>query len=233
MRRASWPFVVLLVSCHLGSSTPQAPVLVEKEPRHQVKFENAYVRVIDARVPVGDQTLFHTHERDNVPVAITGGKVKVELLGKEGTISTVGTGSVSFAKGGYTHRVTNAGDTPLRFIDAEILSSPGMEAGIPPLQPEPVPLREVAGFSVAFENDRVTVYRLVLEPGASTGPHTHGQPGLSVAIVDGCLAVKEAGSAPGTKNLTAGEFWWRDGMLTHTVENAGKAAFELVDIEWK
>ena len=59
----------------------QSAVPVLNEPRHHVKFENKYVRVIDASVPIGDATLFHTHSIDNVPIAISGGKLKTQLAG--------------------------------------------------------------------------------------------------------------------------------------------------------
>lgn len=43
----------------------QTGVPVTEEPRHRVVFTNGYVRVIDASLPVGDVTLFHTHDLDN------------------------------------------------------------------------------------------------------------------------------------------------------------------------
>ncbi|HKS41181.1 MAG TPA: hypothetical protein VJX74_11275 [Blastocatellia bacterium] len=56
-----------LLSCAAVLSLPlQTAVMVLNEPRHHVKFENEYVRVIDASMPLGDTTLFHTHPLDNV-----------------------------------------------------------------------------------------------------------------------------------------------------------------------
>ena len=79
-------------------------------------------------VPTGDATLFHTHTVDNIPVVISGGKLRTELVGGETRDSSVVTGGISFAVASYTHRITNIGDTPLRFIDAEVLASPGSPA---------------------------------------------------------------------------------------------------------
>src|SRR5215216_3210310 len=129
----------------------QTPVPVLKEPRHHLKFENQYVRVIDAILPPGEATLFHTHSIDNVPVAISGGKLKVEVMGQAGeSYSTVETGSVSFAKAAYSHRITNVGESTARFIDAEILSSPAGES-------DTGPMGKVTGYELVLDNERVRV----------------------------------------------------------------------------
>ena len=64
-------FITALVSLlGLLPSVVQSPVPVSSEPRHHLKFENAYVRVFDVMVPPGDQTLFHTHANDYLFVSI-------------------------------------------------------------------------------------------------------------------------------------------------------------------
>ena len=129
MRRATALALGLL--CTASPLLAQTIVPVEQEPVHTVVFENALVRVIDAALPVGHATLYHTHSRDNVPVAVAGGRVATIVLGREAVESTVKTGQVSFAAGGYTHIVRNVGPTPLHFIDVELLTSAPAAAPAP------------------------------------------------------------------------------------------------------
>jgi quercetin dioxygenase-like cupin family protein len=205
----------------------QSAVPVLKEPRHLVKFENRYVRVIDASVPVDDATLFHTHDIDNIPVAISGGKLQTEVVGQPGIISsTIETGAVSYAKGGYTHRITNVGDTHVRFIDAEILASPGQAANVPPLD-------KATGKALVIDNERTRVYRLILEPGQATGLHTHKLSVLSVAVTTGRVAIESAQQKSQITEFQAGDFRWHTGEMAHSIKNVGASRFEMIDIEWK
>jgi quercetin dioxygenase-like cupin family protein len=219
--------LLFVAAAPLQSAVPmQSAVSVEKEPRHHVKFENQFVRVIDAAVAVNDATLFHTHALDNVPVCISGGKLKTQLAGQQPTFSTLATGVVSFAKGGYTHQITNVGDTPLRFIDAEILASPKSST-------KALPLDKVNGTTLILENDRVRIYRIVLEQGQATGLHTHKLSGLSVVVSKGKVAIISAKGKAQTTDFNVGDFRWHDGILAHSIKNVGAERFEMVDIEWK
>ena len=204
----------------------QSAVNVRKEPRHLIKFENKYVRVIDASVPVGDATQFHTHDIDNIPVAISGGQLKTELAGQEGTFSTVATGAVSYARETYTHRITNVGNTHVRFIDAEILESPGGGANVPPLE-------NVKGNTLVIDNERVRVYRLILEPGQSTGLHTRKLSRLIVVVSKGRIAIESKQKKAEVITFQPGEFRWQTGETTHAIRNIGTSRFEMIDIEWK
>jgi quercetin dioxygenase-like cupin family protein len=217
----------LLFFAFVGSLPLQSAVPVLKEPRHLVKFENRYVRVIDASVAVGDATLFHTHNIDNIPVAISGGKLQTEVVGQPGIISsTVETGDVSYATGGYTHRIANVGDTHVRFIDAEILASPGKALHVPPFD-------KVTGKTLVLDHERARVYRLILEPGQATGLHTHQLSVLSVAVTKGRVAIESAKQKSQITEFRAGDFRWHTSDLTHSIKNIGASRFEMIDIEWK
>jgi beta-alanine degradation protein BauB len=206
----------------------QSAVNVRKEPRHLIKFENKYVRVIDASVAVGDATLFHTHDIDNVPVVISGGDMKTELAGQEGTFSTAATGTVTYARETYTHRITNVGKTHMRFIEAEILASPGKGAAA-----APPALENVNGMTLVIDNERVRIYRLILEPGQSTGLHTHKLSRLTVAVSKGKVAIEAQKQKAQIVNYQPGDFRWQGGETTHAIKNIGTERFEMVDIEWK
>jgi quercetin dioxygenase-like cupin family protein len=219
-------FTFKLLLALLGPLLMQSSIPVSEEPRHHVVFENAYVRVLDAVVRPGDTTLFHTHVKDNVPVAIRGGEMRTEVLGGKTTESDVPTGGIWFAKASYSHRIGNIGSTPLRFIDAEILGSPGSPPDLPPLD-------KVPGHELVLENDRVRVYRVVLGPGEATGMHTHAPAGLQVAVTAGKIAIRSGESRKEVQEVKAGEFAWHGSATTQSVENAGTGRYEVVEIDWK
>lgn len=208
-------------------AAPQKVVPVGNEPRHHVKFENKYVRIIDAIIKPGDTTLHHTHDRDNIPVAIDGGTLRTVLAGTpEPTESTVENGRAWWAPGGYTHQIKNVGKGTVRFIDVEVVSSPGSTPGA-------ASLAGVAGHSLIVENERVRIYRLILKPGESTGKHTHAASFVQVAVSGGRLEIDSAGKKLEPVNLKPGAFAWNDGPISHSVKNTGSKPFEGVYIELK
>ena len=193
----------------------QTGVPVTEEPRHRVVFTNGYVRVIDASLPVGDVTLFHTHDLDNVPIVITGGTIRTNVVHGATSHTTLEVGRAWFAKAAYTHQIANIGATPLRFIDAEILArwqSPG--AGATQSNPE----------TTIVENDIVRVARIALEPHASLAPHVHTRPLLHVEV---------SGSGGSGMPRAAGSFRWLDSGAPHGVANTSDRRYEGVIVEWK
>jgi quercetin dioxygenase-like cupin family protein len=163
---------------------------------------------------------------DNVPVVISGGKLRMQPMGGEARDSSVVAGGISFAQASYTHRITNIGDTMLRFIDAEVLASPGSPANAPSLE-------RVPGHTLALENQRVRIYRIVLDPGQSTGKHTHQLSGLSVAVSGGKVSFEREAQKTEIINFEPGDFRWNGGPLIHSLRNTGTTRFEAFDIEWK
>jgi hypothetical protein len=205
----------------------QTPVPVLQEPRHKLKLENPYVRVIDAVLPPGVATLFHTHSIDNIPVAISGGKLKIEVIGQAGeSYSSVETGDISFAKAAYSHRITNVGESTVRFIDAEILSSPA--GGSDTAAPE-----KVAGYELVLDHERARIYRVVLAPGQTTGLRRRERSGLQVAVSGGKVALAPPGRKSRMEESRAGDFQWVTGKAEYTTKNVGRSRYEAIEIEWK
>lgn len=203
----------------------QAPVPVEKEPRHRLKFENQYVRVFDVLVPPGDTTLFHVHSNDYAFVSIGDATLKAEAMGGQPADLILKDGETRFTKGPITHRVRNVAATPFRNITIEILRSPG-PSGIANRDTSP-------GLSTVLDNDRVHIERLVLEPGQSTPMHTHNLSALSVFLTKAKVRVESPGQKPQTMNYNPGDFRWRAAPTTHTLKNIGSTRFEAVGIDWK
>ena len=205
----------------------QESVPVAREPRHHFKFENQYVRVFDVVVPPGDATLFHTHANDYLFVSIGDANLKAEALGNAPGDLILKDGEVRFTKGPITHRVSNQAQNDFRNITIEVLKNP------PPLKPSAIPDKLIPGHSLVLENDRVRVERLVLNPGESTGMHSHDLPGLVVAVTAGELEVGAPGQAGQKFKFAPGDFRWREDRVTHKLTNVGKTRFEAVDIDWK
>lgn len=205
----------------------QSPVPVTGEPRHHLKFENQYVRVFDVVVPQGDSTLYHVHSNDYVFITIEGARLKAQVMGSDPSDLNLAAGDVRFSKAPLTHRVANVGPTPFHNVTVEILSSP------PATPTNAASLAGVTGHKLLFENERVRVYRLVLEPGQSTGMHTHELSGLGVAVSAGEIEIESTDGERQSVKLQPGEFSWHTGALTHSIKNVGSTRFEAVDIEWR
>jgi mannose-6-phosphate isomerase-like protein (cupin superfamily) len=215
--------LLLAILCVPAPLLAQTIVPVEQEPVHTVVFENEVVRVIDAAVPVGHATLYHTHARDNVPVAVAGGRVATTLIGGGPVESAVKAGQVSFAVGGYTHVVANVGPTPLHFIDVELRTS-APEANTA-ARAAAAPL---TGHTLELSNPRVRVHRVIVAPGKSLETHRHAGPVLEV-FVGGEVVVR--GAAVSTP-VVAGTFCWHDDGAVGAIRNPGRQRYEVVEIEW-
>jgi beta-alanine degradation protein BauB len=203
----------------------QAPVPVGEEPQHHVVFKNGYVRVIDAVFPPGYVSLFHTHSADNVPVTISGGKIRTELPGEQTTESEAVAGRAYFAKATYTHRISNIGATTVRFIDAEILA-------VPPNSAASSTDGALPGRKLESENDRVRIYRLTLAPGRSTASSMRTLGWLEVTVRGGKIA-RSLGPERETVEVKPGDFLWHAPRTSYTVTNAGPSTYEAIEIEWK
>jgi quercetin dioxygenase-like cupin family protein len=219
----------LLLSLALLLPAPaQAPVTIEKEPRHRLKFENRYVRVFDVLISPGDASLFHTHVHDGVGVKLTDARIRDEPTGGSPDDITVTRGEVSFTlrPSPLTHRVGNIGETPFRNVFVEILPLAGALSGAPPQA-------LVAGQTLVLENERVRVSRLILAPGQSAELHTHVLRRLAVAVTAGRLALEVPGEKARTIEFKSGDFQWYEAGATHALKNVAPTPFEAVDIELK
>jgi quercetin dioxygenase-like cupin family protein len=204
--------ILLLAQAVLVAGTAEAPVPVGEEPRHKVVFENAYVRVIDAALPPGYESLFHTHAKDNVPVAVLGGRIRTDMPGQKSREIDVAAGQAWFSPGGYTHRVTNIGPAPVRFIDAEILETPPSEVSAAP--------PDLGGHTLEIENERVRVYRLTIPSGTTCAAHRHAKAVFRVTV-------------PGKGSTAAGDFSWHPAGRVPSLESRDAAPLQVVEIEWK
>ena len=221
--------VALLLSLVLlAPETAQAPVSIEKEPRHHLEFQNEYVRLFYVRIAPGDATLFHTHVNDNVGVKLTDAELSDVVPGGNPEMILVNQGAVGF--GHYptplTHSVSNVGSTPFHNMLVEILPSRGAPSTAPALA-------NVGGYTLDMENERVRILRLVLAPGQSSEEHSHALQGVTVVITEGKIAVDLPGRKTETVTFKPGDYRWHEGGMRHSLRNVGSATFEAVEIELK
>ncbi len=139
------------------------------------------------------------------------------------------TGSADFNKATsapFTHRLQNVGTTPIRMVASEALSS-SSSPGIPAV------LNTVPGHQLVLENDRVTVYRVSIDPDQSTGIRSHTLPWLRVSITQSTIYVQGPGKSPETIETKPGDYRWHEGPTTDSIKNIGSTKYEAIEIEWK
>jgi len=195
---AQQPATTPAPSVLIPSEPPAVPV--DQEPRHHLVFVNEFVRIIDAVFPAFYVSQNHTHSADHVTVVI--------VAGRDDAQGQARVGFAGFAKGGYSHVVTNPAAAPMRFIDVE-LRGPDRGSGDEEQQPSHV---------TVLNNSKVRIVRVKLERGQSVAGHRHVNGYVSVGV--------RGGDGAGTWK------WHASGDVAAALE-AGKQPLEIVEIEPK
>ena len=212
-----------------GAPPPAYSIPAIREPHHDVKLENRYVRVLDVTVPPYDSTLIHIHENPYVYVSIGPATLKAQVLGSsEFSDLILKDGEVRFSPV-VTHRVGNIAATPFRNITIQIQ---GRDDTQPANAPAAAPAKE-NGSSPVVDNDLITVDRLVLDPGESTGLHTHGRSSLLVAVHEGAIRLDREPTPAIRLTMRPGEFEWHTGPVSHSLTNVGSTRFQAIEVVWK
>jgi len=217
------PLLFLLVPAFVVASPASVPI--DAEPRHHLRFENAYVRVFEVDVAPHDSTLFHVHDHDYVFVTLGKSHVVSEKADGTSTELSLADGETRFTPAPLVHRARNLADTPFHNLTIEILK----RAGSPP---EPV-LPKMPGHSIVLENDAVRIDRQVLAPGESTGMHAHSLMSLGICVDGAKVEYRDTDGHAETADLSSGQFNWHDGPRQHSLKNVGTTTFSAIEIEWK
>jgi len=201
-------------------------VPANEEPRHVVKLENEWVRILDVEIPEGEQTLFHTHSLDYPYVLVTSVTLYNQTYGQEPKDAKMQAGFIGYydagSKGAYTHRFINRGPGTFRAIGIELLK---------PMQDSAAPsaaLPALPGVETALDNARVGAYRIRLAPGASIGPLTIPGPSIRVAMGEGKMAY-EIEDTQTQMRLEPAQFVFQPQTTTATFTNTGATELELVE----
>ncbi|MBI3527021.1 MAG: hypothetical protein HY067_03555 [Betaproteobacteria bacterium] len=205
-------------------------VPANEEPRHVVKLENEWVRIIDVEIPEGEQTLYHTHSLDYPYVLVTSVTLYNQIHGQEPRDVKMQAGFIGYynasSKGAYTHRFINRGPGTFRAIGIELLK---------PMEDPAAPnaaLPTLTGAETALDNARVGAYRVKLAPGATIGPLTIPGPSIRVAMGEGKM-VHETEGTQTEMHLAPAQFVFQPQTTAVTFTNTGAAELELVEFVLK
>jgi len=208
----------------------ETAVPANEEPRHVVKLENEWVRIVDVEIPEGEKTLYHTHSLDYPYVLVTSVTLYNQVQGQEAKDVQMKAGFVGYydavAKGAYTHRFINRGPGTFRAIGIELLQPPQASTS------GSAALPAISGVETALDNARVGAYRIKLAPGASIGPLTIPGPSIRVAMGEGKL-VHEVEDTKTETRLAPAQFVFQPQTTTATFTNSGATEVELVEFVLK
>jgi hypothetical protein len=213
----------------LARAADEVVVPVTQEPRHHTRFENEYLRIIEAIIEPGDQSLFHKHALDSVIVTAHGAKMRLEKLNQpQAWIGQLETGRIAYADfqaHPLVHRVANLDDHAAVFIDCEI--------NVPQLGRFAASDRSGAPAYVSeIDNERISAWRLQLGPGQSVPSITQSGPGVRVVLSGDQFKEMVQGAPDREVRVRQGSYEWQpDGR--RAITNTGSAPLELVEFEVK
>lgn len=195
---------------------------------HSIRLVNSVVRVYDAVIPPGTQTLFHTHRHSGVGIGMTATRLQVEKAGAGPSVETTTAGEVFpvDAATPYVHRVATVGDAAYRAIVVELIQPPGHVAAVSTVAGTP-------RYKLELENQRVRVFRLVLQPGESVPLHTLAPSSLTVTVSGGQISVASPAAAARFASLAPGALEWNAEAAVVGYKNIGVSTYDSVYFEWK
>lgn len=253
-----WSLVLCVSAAAQTAPTKAAPaqtaaVEITAEPFHHLVLKNKQVRVFAVEVPPQASTLLHRHRHDYVSVMLGDSEVMNERRGEKPAELRLNEGDVRFTKGGFAHMVRNLKDTPFRNVTIEVLRpvrgiirlatcdvDEGIECGFCNISPAgrqkcdwPGDLDALPALEKKEPGYGVYQFVVHLQPGSTTGMHTHAVDHLLVAVSDLELKNEVQGKPPETVRLKAGEVRWVKGGFTHSLTNLGKQPAWFVSFEFK
>jgi hypothetical protein len=224
---------VLVVAATVAAG---AQVLVHNEPHHRVVYENADLRILDVRVPVGEATLDHRHERDIVTVSMnTGTQTRIvspsQPAGAARPPRPLADATIAeYAGKPDSHRVDNIGDAPYQLFAVENLRPVGWST---------TGAVSAQSTRMATEGRAFRIYDVRLVAGAPQTTHNHTVPTVALLLSGKVMSdgpdaqAKAMAPAPvGLKQLDQPGQW----LLvpkgdTHTMVRLGTADARLLEIE--
>jgi hypothetical protein len=219
---------LLILGIALEAAPQDAEIPVEEAPYHVPAFRNELVTVLNVFIPSGRESGFHRHSLDSVGVLVGDTDRTGQVRGAEAIVTPRrGRGSANFteyAREPIVHSVAVTGESPFHNIVVELMyADPGrFTAGA-----------RGAGYTPILDNERVRVWRLVLEPGQSAPAITQTAPGVRVVIDGGEIVESVPGKPDRAIAPRSGDFFWQNAGETRALRNAGSTRVELVELELK
>jgi mannose-6-phosphate isomerase-like protein (cupin superfamily) len=210
------------------------PDLTDDACYHQM-VGNQRVRVFRVQVAPHQSTLLDRHDLDYLIVSLGTNHMGVAGAASQFRLD-LQDGEMQVMKGGWTHRITNLGDAPLRFIEVDVR---------PTIDPAH-PICGLAGtacsdgrfgktdqgsytFSTLFETSTVKLKKVELDAGVSLPAHGVGRDSLVLALTDSDLR-----SADKLAHLRVGDAtWYAAGPTALDFANVGKSTARFLVVEMK
>lgn len=213
----------------VGVAQPDAGVVpITAEPHHRIRFDNGNVRMYEVVLRPGEATRMHEHRADSFGIYFSDAETTIEPHGggaPEVYAKTAGSAAfTSTAKGPYSHRVIDSGDTTFHVIAVELL------AARPAVAPPRVG-RPGTAFKLLLESPRGCAYRLTLAPGESTKPFIRPPGSALFAVSAGRISESIDGSSLRLWDFEPADFRWFDDGATVVIRNEGPAAVDLVEVD--
>ncbi len=228
MTRLAWFAVAALAAPLATAQSGPAIVPVEAASYHVPVFSNDYVIVLNVFIPPGRESGYHRHSLDLVAVLMSDTARTNQTPGGEPIARpAVARGTVTFtpyAREPLVHTVALQGEAPFHNLVVELQpTAPGRFT---------VSSRG-EGYTQLVDNERVRVWRLVLEPGQTAPAITQSAPGVRIVVDGGELVELVPGQPERAKAPHSGEFFWQDAGTTRAVRNIGTTRLDLVELELK
>ena len=152
----------------------------------------------------------------------------IEKVGAEPNFETTKAGDIFpvNATPPYVHRVGTVGDAAYRAVVAELVQPPRASSVASTVA-------GISAYKLELENERVRVFRLVLQPGESAPPHTLASSSLVVSLSGGQISVASPGAAARFASLAPGALEWNTDAVVVGYKNIGVSTYVSVYIEWK
>ena len=223
--------LVLFFAAQSAAEDPTHPdvVPVAQEPRHRLALEDEYMRLFDVRIPPGDITLYHSHQRDSIYIPISGfANLVNQEHGKAAKPLLIEYGNVAFAehsKAPFTHRVSNLGTEEFHVIDIELVAAAKLSSASADL---------AGGYQPVLENHRVRISRIVLEPGQFVVGGSASSPnGVAVVLAGTRIGFRADSGESRISDVALGQFYRYAETVSQEIHNEGSDRLELINVEIK
>lgn len=199
----------------------------------EIVLNNEHVILQRLVVPAGEWEGIHSHPGNQLYVHIHGGEWSGRLGGKtEYSGSTSEDGAVGWMEAiplSAGHNSGNTGDTPIDLIYVTLKDDGPItpEIDVKPQVYPNIPL------DLLFENDRMIVQRVQVEPGQWEGIHSHPGNQVFIHIKGGTWSGRRGGKSAGPNTVREdGAVGWMDAIPLSAEHESGNVGDTTIDLVW-
>lgn len=224
---------VMLLPAGTRAQAPSKGAEIAAEPFHKLVLQNEYTRVFRVELPPGQSTQLHRHEHDYVAVHLSAAQVENAREGSPAVMQSVQFGQVGFTRGGFSHRVTNKGNTAFRVLAIEVLKSQRGRGTATRKQERGMEIGSGSTVDTIVDNEEVRVTETLLAPGATLEKRQYARPHLVIALSDLELHNLAKDRRESMMRARTGEVLWAPAGGTQPLMNMGKQQARFMEVEFK